>query len=208
MPTWTSCSSARQRFRTNSTPPAPGTSIQNSRWRWMRCDARRRKHRSRFSPAARNAASRCAACSCRNPTFFCSTSRRTISMPNRSSGSRNICSNMPALSSRSRTIATSSTTSRDGSSSSIAVTAFLSKETIRRGSSRKGRDCSRKRNRNRSGRRLSSASWSGSACHRRDGMRKERRASPLTSRCCIRRRSRKFRSSRSTSRPARAWDKW
>ena len=207
MPTWTSCSGARRRCRTNWTPPAPGTSIQSSRWRWMRCDARRPKHRSRFSPAARNAASRCAACCCRNPTFFCSTSRRTISMPNRSSGSRNICSNMPAQSSRSRTIATSSTTSRDGSSSSIAVTAFRSKETIRRGSNRKRRDCNRKRNRNRSGRRLSSASWNGSACRPRDVTRKEKRASTLTSRCYIRRRSRRFRSSRSTSRPARASDK-
>ena len=35
------------------------------------------------SPAARSAASRSAVCCCRSPTSFCSTSRRTISMPSR-----------------------------------------------------------------------------------------------------------------------------
>ena len=47
------------------------------------------------SPAARSAASRCAACCCPSPTCCCSTSRPTISTPNRSSGSRHFLANFP-----------------------------------------------------------------------------------------------------------------
>ena len=54
----------------------------------------------------------------------CSTNRPTISTPNRSPGSNDLCTNSPGPSSPSRTTATSSTTSPAGSSKSTAAAAI------------------------------------------------------------------------------------
>ena len=70
------------------------------------------------------------------PTCCCSTSRRTISTPSRSPGSSASSRSIRAPSSRSPTIATSSTTSPGGFSSSIADRAFRGKGTTRPGWSR------------------------------------------------------------------------
>ena len=77
---------------------------------------------SRRCRAVSAAGSRSAACSSANPICCSSTSRRTISTPNRWRGSSTSSRSTRAPSSRSRTIGTSSTTSRAGSSSSIAAT--------------------------------------------------------------------------------------
>ena len=50
---------------------------------------------SRRSPAAKSAASRCAASCSKNPTCFCSTSRPITSTPNPSPGSSDISQNIP-----------------------------------------------------------------------------------------------------------------
>src|SRR5512140_347164 len=67
--------------------------------------------------AASAAASRCAGCSSASPTCCCSTSRPTTSTPRASPGSSACSRSSRARSSRSPTIATSSTTSPSGSSS-------------------------------------------------------------------------------------------
>ncbi len=72
------------------------------------------------------AASRCAGCCSSIPTCCCSTSRRTISTPNRSSGWNASSMSTAAPSSRSPTIGTSWTTSRNGSWSSIVAEASRS----------------------------------------------------------------------------------
>ena len=103
--------------------------------RAARCPpARRRRHER--SPAASAAASRSAACCSRSPTCCCSTSRRTTSTPSPSPGSSATSTSTRARSSRSPTIATSSTTSPAGSSSSTAARASRSRATTRAGSSR------------------------------------------------------------------------
>ena len=66
----------------------------------------------------------CAACCCNRPTCCCSTSRPTTSTPNRSPGSSGSSRTIPARSWPSPTIATFSTTSPAGFSSSIAAAAF------------------------------------------------------------------------------------
>ena len=70
------------------------------------------------------------------PTCCCSTSRPTTSTPRASPGSSTTCTSTRARSSRSPTIATSSTTSPAGSSSSTAAPASPGRATTRRGSSR------------------------------------------------------------------------
>ena len=106
-----------------------------------------RRHAS--SRAVSVAASRCVACCSRSRTFCCSTSRRTTSTPKASRGSSAICTTSRAPSSPSPTIATSSTTSPAGFSSSIAATAFRTRATTPRGSSRRSRVSPRKRRRSR-----------------------------------------------------------
>jgi sulfate-transporting ATPase len=51
----------------------------------------RPKHPSKYCPGANVAASHCAACCCRNPTFCFSMSPQTTSTPNQSRGSSSIC---------------------------------------------------------------------------------------------------------------------
>ena len=63
-----------------------GARPHRSRSRWTRCAARRATPRSRPCRAASGAASRCAGCCCSAPICCCSTSRPTISTPNRSPG--------------------------------------------------------------------------------------------------------------------------
>ena len=102
---------SRPSCRTRSTPATAGSSTARSRSRWTRCAARRATPTSRRSPAASAAASRCAGCCCSSPTCCCSTSRPTTSTPRASRGSSASCRTTRARSSRSPTIATSSTTS-------------------------------------------------------------------------------------------------
>ena len=90
-----------------------------------------RSGREPRSRAASGAASRCAGCCCSSPTCCCSTSRPTISMPNRSPGSSASCRSTRAPWSRSPTTATSSTTSPAGSWSSTAATASRGRATTR-----------------------------------------------------------------------------
>ena len=118
--------------------------------------AQARDRRGRAAPAAlgrrsstscravRNAAWRCAACCCPRPTCCCWTSPPTTSMPNRSRGSRSTSRPIHPPSSRSRTIATSSTTWPSGFSNSIAATASPTRATTPPGSSRKERGSPRK----------------------------------------------------------------
>ena len=86
----------------------------------LRCPPRRRR---RHQALGRRAAPRGAvpAAAVASPTCCCSTSRPTISTPNRWPGWSGSCRTTRAPSWRSPTTATSSTTSRAGSSSSIAA---------------------------------------------------------------------------------------
>ena len=79
------------------------------------------------------------------PICCCSTSRPTTSTPNRWRGSSASSRNTRAPSSRSRTIATSSTTWPSGFSSSIAAPAFRGRATTRPGSIRSSSGWRRKR---------------------------------------------------------------
>ena len=89
----------------------------------------------------------------------------------------------PARSSRSRTIATSSTTSPAGFSSSIAGPASRGRATTRRGSIRSSSGSRSKRRPSRSASARCSASSNGSACRPARGRPRARRASPRTSSC-------------------------
>ena len=62
-------SNVRARFRKSWITPMPGISIRGLRWRWTRSDARRRMRSSVHCQAVKNAASPCAACCCKSPTF-------------------------------------------------------------------------------------------------------------------------------------------
>ena len=96
-----------------------------------------------------------------------------------------------APSSPSRTIATSSTTSPAGSSSSIAAAASRTKATTPAGSSRSRTGCSRKRRPSRSASARCSASWTGSACRRAPARPRARRASTPTNSCSPKTRAQK-----------------
>ena len=97
-----------------------GISTRRSSRPWTRSAARRAMRRSIRCQAARSGAWRSAACCWRSPTSSCSTSRPTISTPKAWPGSSIICATIPAPWSWSPTTATSSTTSPNGRSSSIA----------------------------------------------------------------------------------------
>ena len=114
------------------------------------------------APGGERAGSRSAGCCCSGPTCCCSTSPPTTWTPNRSPGSSAFCRSTRAPSWRSRTIATSSTTSPAGSSSSIAATASRGRATTRPGSSRSRSGWPRRNARRRPASARSSASWSGS----------------------------------------------
>ncbi|MDW9226210.1 ABC transporter family protein [Burkholderia cepacia] len=85
----------------------------------------------------RSAASRCASCCSKSPTCCCSTNRPTTSTRNRSTGSSSSWCASRAPSSRSPTIATSSTTRPNGFSNSTAATAFRGRATTAAGSTRR-----------------------------------------------------------------------
>ena len=103
-----------------------------------------RRRRRRSCPAASGGASRSAGCCCARPTCCCSTSRRTTSTPSRSRGWSSTCTSTEGRSSRSPTIATSSTTSPAGSSSSTAGAGSPTRATTPAGSSRSSSGSSRR----------------------------------------------------------------
>ena len=162
--------------------------------------ARRRRHDALGRRAAPRRALPAAAAS--RPTCCCSTSRRTISTPSRSPGSSASSRTIRAPSSPSPTIATSSTTSPAGFSSSIAARAFRGKATTRPGSSR-SRSASRSRRRRESKRQRTLAARARLDPHVAARAPGQGQGPPQRVRGAARRRRPRRRSSRSrsTSRP-------
>ena len=140
-------SPSRASCRKRSKPPMAGNWSARSKSRWTRCAARPAIPRSPSSRAASAGAWRCAACCCRSPICCCSTSRPTISTPNRWPGCSVSSPNIPAPSSPSPMTAISSTRWRDGFWNWIAARAFPMRAIIPAGSSRSRSASSRKASR-------------------------------------------------------------
>jgi energy-coupling factor transporter ATP-binding protein EcfA2 len=161
-----------------------------------RCACRRGTRRSASCPAARSAASRCAAAAVEARH---AAARRADQPPRRRIGrlARAFLEEYPAPSSRSPTTATSSTTSPAGSSSSTAATASRGRATTRPGSSRRRSASSRRRSQQ-------------EGCSKRDEAelewvrRTRRRARPRARRACSASRSCSRRNSRSATRRTRS----
>ena len=157
---------------------------------------------------ANAAAWRCAACCCPRPTCCCWTSRPTTSMPNRSRGSRSTSRPIHPPSSRSRTIATSSTTWPSGSSNWIEAMASPTRATIPPGSSRRARGSPRKREPTKACASSSRRNSSGCARTRRRAAPRTRRASRVTKNSPRANSRSATRPTRSTFRRAIAWAIW
>ena len=131
--------------------PAHGSWIASSMSRQTHCGCHPGMPASANCPAANGVASRFAACCSPSPTCCCSMNRPTTSMPSQSPGSNVFLRNIPAPSSPSRTIVTSSTTSLAGFSNWTVAMEFPGKATTRPGYSKKNNALRRKRRRRKRG---------------------------------------------------------
>ncbi len=142
-------------------------------------DALRTPPATRRSPTSRAASAAVwpwPACCSPSPTCSCSTSPPTTSTPSRWPGSSATCATTRARSWRSPTIATSSTTSPAGSSSSTAAGGSPTRATTPAGSSRSASASSRRPGRRARASARSTRSSSGSASTRAHGATSRRRA--------------------------------
>ena len=162
---WTSCmDETGQASRTRSTPPTPGSWIASSKSPWTPCVCRPATPRpTTLSGGERR---RVALCKIAAAKARPAAARRADQPPRRRVGrlARTAsCRNIPAPSSPSRTIATSSTTWPSGSWSWIAARASRGRAITPPGWSRRRHGWTRRRSRNRPAARPWNANWNGPA---------------------------------------------